>query len=84
MSCEARGNQAGQEDLICVDDITVIVSNVPCLDTDGDTICDTIDNCKYTPNHNEAHTDNDAVGDVCDNCKDVSNPNQLNSDIDLL
>jgi hypothetical protein len=47
-----------------------------CNDTDGDGICDDVDNCKNTPNANQADADGDGVGDACDNCKNTPNPKQ--------
>ena len=38
------------------------------LDTDGDDVCDLLDNCPDTPNTNQQDTDGDGVGDVCDAC----------------
>jgi len=37
-------------------------------DADGDTIEDSVDNCPYTPNTDQADSDGDGVGDACDNC----------------
>ena len=39
---------------------------VSCADTDGDGICDGVDNCISTPNADQLNTDADAEGDVCD------------------
>lgn len=63
------------------------------IDSDGDSILDTSDNCVDTPNNDQADNDFDGVGDVCDddddndgnldaadNCPFTSNSNQ--SDID--
>ena len=35
-------------------------------DTDGDTVCDGIDNCPADANTDQADIDGDAAGDVCD------------------
>jgi hypothetical protein len=40
----------------------------PDVDTDGDTICDLVDNCPTKANVGQADADTDNVGDVCDNC----------------
>jgi len=53
-----------------------------CLDTDGDGICDSDDNCPNTPNPGQEDADGDGVGDVCDNCENTPNPNQEDSDGD--
>jgi hypothetical protein len=37
-----------------------------CVDTDGDSICDDVDNCPQTPNTNQVDTDGDGVGDACE------------------
>ena len=53
-----------------------------CVDTDGDGVCDSEDNCPANPNPNQEDTDKDGVGDACDNCRDVANPGQEDSDKD--
>jgi hypothetical protein len=50
-----------------------------CVDSDGDGICDDVDNCVSTPNPGQEDRDGDGVGDVCDNCPDVPNPGQEDS-----
>ncbi len=47
------------------------------LDTDGDGIPDTGDNCPTTANVSQADMDGDGVGDACDNCPSDPNPDQL-------
>jgi hypothetical protein len=44
-----------------------------CADGDGDTICDSADNCPVVANTNQADQDGDTVGDACDNCATVKN-----------
>jgi hypothetical protein len=44
------------------------------LDTDGDGIADTSDNCATTANHDQTDTDADGHGDACDPCPTDSNP----------
>ena len=46
----------------------------PCPDTDGDGICDDVDNCDYSVNPFQVDSDHDGVGDVCDNCPSAYNP----------
>jgi hypothetical protein len=51
-----------------------------CIDSDGDGVCDSDDNCPLVSNANQADTDHDGVGDACDNCPAVANPTQADSD----
>lgn len=51
-------------------------------DTDGDGICDNVDNCINVVNPTQADVDHDGRGDVCDNCPIVYNPTQTDSDAD--
>jgi len=37
-----------------------------CLDTDGDGICDVIDNCVFIVNPDQSDCDNDGAGDLCE------------------
>ena len=55
------------------------VLNEHCVDTDGDGICDEVDNCVTVPNPDQTDTDGDGVGDACDNCPTVPNPSQTDS-----
>jgi hypothetical protein len=52
------------------------------VDTDGDGVPDTIDNCPNTPNANQSDVDHDGKGDVCDNCVNAANADQTDSDSD--
>jgi hypothetical protein len=52
------------------------------LDSDGDGIPDTADNCPLVPNPGQADADGDGVGDACDNCVLVFNPGQADTDGD--
>ncbi|MFA6392276.1 MAG: SdrD B-like domain-containing protein [Patescibacteria group bacterium] len=56
--------------------------DVICTDTDGDEICDEVDNCPLVANPDQTDTDNDGVGDVCDNCVNTPNPDQADDDGD--
>jgi len=62
-----------------VDDVKVLVSEI---DSDGDGVADTADNCPNVPNPDQADADGDGLGDVCDNCPTNSNPDQTNTDGD--
>jgi len=42
-------------------------------DSDGDTVCNDIDNCPNITNHNQIDADLDGPGDVCDNCPNKPN-----------
>jgi cysteine-rich repeat protein len=37
-------------------------------DSDGDGVCDAIDNCPTVPNPDQANADGDSLGDACDPC----------------
>lgn len=58
------------------------ISSACCTDTDGDGICDSVDNCPGIANADQADADGDGIGDVCDNCPNDYNPDQLDSDGD--
>lgn len=51
-----------------------------CIDSDGDGICNTDDNCVNVANGNQFDQDHDGVGDACDNCPATFNPNQADAD----
>lgn len=50
-----------------------------CVDTDGDGVCDSEDNCPANPNPGQEDTDGDGVGNACDNCPTVKNADQADS-----
>ena len=53
-----------------------------CVDFDGDSYCNNLDNCPFTYNPDQLDTDGDGVGNVCDNCPFTYNPDQLDTDGD--
>jgi len=67
------------------------------VDTDGDGVPDTTDNCPNVANADQADADNDGIGDACeadsdgdgviddnDNCPEVANADQADADDDVL
>lgn len=52
------------------------------VDTDGDGVVDTADNCPLVLNADQADGDADGVGNVCDNCPLIFNPDQADADTD--
>ncbi|MGA1841003.1 MAG: PKD domain-containing protein [bacterium] len=50
------------------------------MDTDGDGIYDSMDNCPQVPNPDQADMDSDGIGDECDNCPATYNPDQTDTD----
>jgi len=40
-------------------------------DTDGDGVCDLLDNCPFTPNPDQKDSDGDGIGDACDPCSNI-------------
>lgn len=66
----------GEGDVVC----EVLVD----LDSDMDTVLDTLDNCPLISNVDQADGDSDGLGTACDNCIDVANPDQSNLDSDAL
>ena len=54
------------------------------IDSDGDGIGDSFDNCRLVPNADQADRDGDGVGDACDNCPQVSNTDQADGNSDGL
>ncbi|MCC6359270.1 MAG: thrombospondin type 3 repeat-containing protein [Phycisphaerales bacterium] len=52
------------------------------IDTDGDGVADSSDNCPQTANPDQADSDGDGFGDVCDNCPTASNGDQADTDND--
>ena len=52
------------------------------IDSDGDGIDDSCDNCPFEYNPDQLDTDQDGIGDVCDNCVFNYNDNQKDTDND--
>jgi hypothetical protein len=46
----------------------IAVLNEHCIDSDGDGVCDTVDNCIDASNADQADSDGDGIGDACDAC----------------
>ncbi|MBI1227061.1 MAG: hypothetical protein GC192_17650 [Bacteroidetes bacterium] len=55
-----------------------VCQGTPSGDSDGDGVCDAIDNCPDTFNPNQADTDGDGIGDACDNTNCIENTTSLN------
>jgi hypothetical protein len=53
-------------------------------DSDGDEVDDSMDNCVYISNSDQADADGDEVGDVCDNCVATANADQADADGDKI
>ncbi len=53
-------------------------------DADGDGIKNSVDNCPFTANPDQADRDGDGIGDACDNCPLVANADQKDTDGDGL
>ena len=54
------------------------------IDTDGDTVDDSTDNCIFDPNTGQSNIDSDDFGDVCDNCINTVNNDQNDYDSDSI
>jgi len=52
------------------------------VDSDGDGVPNTLDNCPNDANANQADDDGDLIGNVCDNCATAANSGQEDSDGD--
>ena len=53
------------------------------LDSDGDGVADTLDNCPFVPNANQMDTDGDGIGNVCDDTPSGSGDPVIVPTIDL-
>ncbi len=54
----------------------------PCIDSDGDKVVDSIDNCLTIYNPDQTNSDTDSFGNACDSCWYLRNPNQVDSNGD--
>jgi Thrombospondin type 3 repeat len=59
-----RGGEAGEG--ICP--TLNVTYTAPCVDSDGDGVCNSVDNCPSISNTDQANADNDSLGDACDAC----------------
>ena len=62
-------------------DRDIATVTVTAVDSDGDGIEDTADNCPSVANPGQEDADSDGVGDACDNCPYVANSDQKESEI---
>jgi len=82
---------------IWIDELRISESEISSVDTDGDGIPNSVDNCDSAVNPDQKDADSDGKGDVCDfdddadrdgipnqkdNCRDVPNPDQKDTDGD--
>jgi thrombospondin type 3 repeat protein len=61
-----------------------MVDGSPLVDSDGDGVFDDTDNCRSTPNEDQANGDGDPRGDACDVCPAIEDPEQWDEDGDGL
>lgn len=55
---------------------------MPEQDSDGDGLVNSMDNCPFISNLDQADADSDGVGNICDNCVSVKNHDQNDTDAD--
>lgn len=61
-----RAECGGVCEAFCLDNYNYCVEGCQYVDTDGDGVADSVDNCTQVPNANQADCDGDGVGTVCD------------------
>ncbi|HEV8583407.1 MAG TPA: thrombospondin type 3 repeat-containing protein [Methylomirabilota bacterium] len=77
------GSLIGTEELYQLTSAAIVAPPpTGCTDTDGDGICDDVDNCPGVANTDQKDTDGDGIGDACDNCPNNANPTQADFDND--
>lgn len=71
--CSAHGGDA-DGDCLCDAGFPNLINADTCpgdplnSDSDGDGVCDQLDNCFGTPNPDQADSDGEGIGNACDNC----------------
>jgi hypothetical protein len=65
---------AGCNEIYGLEATTVVDAAIGALDTDGDSVADTTDNCIAIANAAQTDTDGDGTGDACDPCSFAFNP----------
>jgi hypothetical protein len=79
----AWGNDCGDGDPCTIDRCAAgACTHAAAPDTDGDGLCDAIDNCPGVANPGQENADADGEGNVCDTCPLTANPGQADRDAD--
>jgi len=73
------GDAPGDTGAPPIDTPTINPDAVTPLDTDGDGVPNSTDNCPMVVNPEQYDEDGDGVGDACDNCPHIANPTQANT-----
>jgi hypothetical protein len=78
------GAACTSDGIACTEDVCRdgVCEHEPTEDEDGDTICDSEDNCPSIANTGQLNSDGDSLGDACDNCDTVNNEGQVDADDD--
>jgi hypothetical protein len=78
LQVEARAYDfAGNDAIGSLSSIVAQKTLVPLIDTDGDGIFDSSDNCRYVRNPRQGDYDDDGMGDACDCDYDICEPVQV-------